>query len=654
MSLLTTVRHFFKGWRQDNTSQLANLNHVMDMALDISGNHVMCLDLRRNRVYDLYGRALFGNNVGIDICYTYIHPDDRDGFKAFIQRLSTGQEKESECRYRWDYNYTGHGDPDWHDMHSYAVAEYEDGQPVNIIATLIDETAMLRKEREAQRLSERYRLIFEHSIVGLSFYSPDGWLIDANEIMRQICHFDSDTGDEFFSSVNLFDMPPFNEVMDRNNVEEYWACSLSIIPERDMHVYLEIRVHPVYDSDGQLVYISVAARDVTEERNMYRQVRLDEQQLQQVNDSIHHYEEELRYMMTACEMRAWRLSFSNRKLTFYKGLSTVERELTIEQLVEYFINKERARNIFGNARQVFAKPGSFLSQMRSVFDDSGEHQWNQINCIPEYDDNGQMIGAFGVVRNVSALMQKQEELRRETERANESGHMKSVFLANMTHEIRTPLNAIVGFTDVLPMLSTTEEKQEIIRVIMTNCDMLLRLINDFLIASSIDTGGIKLEPAAVDFAKSFNELSDELRLRVTDPAIEFQVDSPYETFPTVVDDQRMRQVITNFVTNSVKYTHQGYIKVGYRYEDGGLYLYCEDSGEGVSKEAQDKIFDRFYKVNDYIQGTGLGLSICKAIADACQGRIGVTSEGLGQGSTFWMWIPCESGIDEKSTLNHEK
>ena len=109
----------------------------------------------------------------------------------------------------------------------------------------------------------------------------------------------------------------------------------------------------------------------------------------------------------------------------------------------------------------------------------------------------------------------------------------------------------------------------------------------------------------------------------------------------------MSQVITNFVTNAVKYTHQGHIKLGYRLEardsDGeqrnGLYIYCEDTGEGVPQEIQPKLFERFYKVNDYIQGTGLGLSICKAFANASHGDIGMTSEGKDKGSTFWMWIP---------------
>ena len=203
------------------------------------------------------------------------------------------------------------------------------------------------------------------------------------------------------------------------------------------------------------------------------------------------------------------------------------------------------------------------------------------------------------------------------------------------------MNSIVGFSDVLPMLSTQEEKQEIIRVIMNNCDMLMRLINDILAISSADTSGINIEPVEVDFAKCFDDISESLKDRVQEPGVEYIKDNPYTSFITRIDYGRIQQVITNFVTNAVKYTHQGHIKVGYRYDDGQLYVYCEDTGDGIPKEHQEKIFERFVKLNDFIQGTGLGLSICKAIAVACHGEIGVESEGEGSGSTFWIRIPCE-------------
>ena len=633
------------------TNNMFDEQQAMMMALEISGNHVMCLDLRQNRVFDLHGKAMLGNNVGIEVCYTYIHPDDKEVFRNFIERLSNGIVKEAECRYRWDYNYTGKGEPDWHDMHGYAIAEYEDGKPVNIIATLTDESETKRKEREVEHLSERYKIIFENSIIGLSFYTPDGWLLDANRIMRKICNFDSDTGDEFFSKMNLFEMPPFNEVLSREHPEDYWACSLSVIPERNMHVYLEISIHPIYDENDKLMYIGVSANDVTDERNMYERVKKNDIQMQELNMAIKNYEAELVYMMQFCHMQTWRISLDRDVIEFYSGLNTVVRSFNLKEVQKIFADQEhefvKALSL-STLSNTLSKPLIYIGQVYPVISHSSDGlQWVQVNGIPEFDDNGRLIGAFGVWRNINDLMRKQDQLRKETQRARESGEKKALFLANMTHEIRTPINAIVGFTDIMAALTTSEEKQEVMRIIKNNCDMLLRLMNDILTASSLGTSHMSIVPVDVDFSTAFNELCESLRLRIQEPGVEFITDNPYDTLKIKVDSGRVAQVITNFVTNAVKYTHNGYIKVGYRTEirtvDGkeqnGLYLYCEDTGEGIPVEVQGRIFEQFYKVDDFVQGTGLGLSICKAFADACNGDIGVISEGKGKGSVFWMWIP---------------
>jgi signal transduction histidine kinase len=622
---------------------------AMTMALNISGNHVMCLDLKENRVYDLHGKAMFGNNVGIEVCYNYVHPDDCEKFRSFIRRLSDGTDMEADCHYRWNYNYTGQGEPDWHDMYLRAIAEYEDGKPVNIIATITDETEVKQKEREVELVSERYKSIFENSIIGMSFYTPDGWLMDANRIMRQICHFDSDAGDAFFSKVNLFDMTPFNEVLDHVHPEDYWACSLSVIPERNMRVYLEISVHPIYDENDKLLYIAVTANDVTEERNMYLNVLDNDARMKKMNEAIKNYEAELRYMLEASKMQTWRISLERETLEFYNGLNTVVRSFNLQQIQKFFVDQENDFvKALSNPSEALKKPLVYVGQMHPmVTQSSTENQWVQINCIPEFDEQGKLLGAFGVWRNINDLMRKQDQLRKETKRARESGEKKTLFLANMTHEIRTPINAIVGFSEVLSSLTGAEEKKEVIQIIKNNCDMLLRLINDILTASSLESGHMDIRPVEVDFAKTFNELFKSLQPRVQEPGVEFIKDNPYDTLPIKVDVERVSQVITNFLTNAVKYTHQGYIKLGYRMEtrtvEGqqreGLYAYCEDTGAGISKESQTKIFDRFFKVDDFVQGTGLGLSICKAFTDACHGDIGVISEGKDKGSVFWMWIP---------------
>jgi signal transduction histidine kinase len=390
---------------------------------------------------------------------------------------------------------------------------------------------------------------------------------------------------------------------------------------------------------------------VTEERDMYLNVTENDARMQKVNEAIKNYEAELRYMLEASKMQTWRIILDRDVIEFYSGLNTVVRTFNLKQMQKIYVDQEQAfvkALSLSAIGQTLRKPQTYVGQMYPVISqNTTELQWVQINCIPEYDAKGRLLGAFGVGRNINDLMRKQDLLRSETRRARESGQMKSLFLANMTHEIRTPINAIVGFSEVLSSLTSSEEKKEVIQIIKNNCDMLLRLINDILTASSLESGHVSIEPVEVDFAKTFNELFESLRPRVQEPGVAFLKDNPYDVLPIKIDVERVSQVFTNFVTNAVKYTHQGHIKLGYRQEDRttdgeghkGLYIYCEDTGEGVPQEDQSKIFERFYKVNDFVQGTGLGLSICKAFADACHGDIGIISEGKGKGSVFWMWIP---------------
>ena len=636
----------------DSIASATSTYEMMEKALKIVDNDVVIYDIPGKVIRRLRGNLLPTPEMRAEEFAPHIHPDDVEQVLSTVRQMAQGKTQQVEYSYRWRVSEAGE-EPRYFYIRNNSVAEYAPGSstPTSIISVLVDETEQREHQEEEEELAKRYKKIFEDSIIGLSFYSPEGWLIVANKMMRDICHFDSDEGDSFFSKVNLFDMAPFNEVLDRYHPNEYLACSLSVVPEREMYIYLEIGVHPIYDEEGKLIYISVAARDISEERELYMQAKRNDVEIQKVNESIQVYERELRYMMETCGLQAWRISLDRDIIEFYSGLREVQRHFTLKQLQSIFYSQEDefVRNL-DHPAEVISKPLSYMGRMHPMVTQRDvEPQWVQINSIPEYDEHGNLKGAFGVWRNIHQLMQKQEQLKRETERANDSGRMKSVFMANMTHEIRTPLNAIVGFSDVLPLLTTPEERQEIIRLIIDNCDMLLRLVNDIQDAASLDvSGSVDIAPTRTDFSKFFDELCEQLQQRLREPTVEFMKENPYPTYITMVDEMRIRQVYTNFVTNAVKYTHQGHIKVGYRKEwreeNGesreGLFLFCEDTGDGVPKEVQDKLFERFFKLNDYIQGTGLGLSICKAIANACQGFIGMESEGQGQGSTFWMWIPC--------------
>jgi len=621
-------------------------NQVMQEALKNSQNNVLQWHIREKYSTQLYGQMLPCDTITDEDWKRHVHPDDLLKAVRYLIDLKEGRIKSADFNYRWNYEFDNKKPPRWGYLNNTSVAEYLPGNnlPVSVISTLTDETDMRQSQREERILADKFKLLFEHSIVGMSFYSPDGWLLDSNKIMREVCHFDTDDSDAFFYQNNLFDLPPFSELIKRDQIEEFWVCYQSIIPERNIHDYLEIHLHPIYNDWGNIIYLAVSVRNITEERKLYLQNRLNDIQLRHANEEIKQYETELRYLMENCQMQPWRIKLKENIIEFYKDLTTIDKTFTLEQLHTIFYNQEddfvRAMQ---NPAEALSKPVSWVGQMHPVVSEKyKEPQWVVINSIPEYDEQGQMTGSFGIWRNIQGLMQKQEQLKRETERANDSGHQKSVFLANMTHEIRTPLNAIVGFSDLLQAMEQPEEKRELIRIIHNNCDMLLRLINDILVLSSVDSIGLELIPEHVDFSKEFDMICQSLAQRIEEPGVEFQKENPLPSLMVTIDNRRIQQVITNFVTNAVKNTHQGHIRVGYRVEEQtngrSIYVYCEDTGSGIPEDAQARIFERFVKLNDFVQGTGLGLSICKAIIEKCGGEIGVDSE-VGKGSTFWFRIP---------------
>lgn len=246
----------------------------------------------------------------------------------------------------------------------------------------------------------------------------------------------------------------------------------------------------------------------------------------------------------------------------------------------------------------------------------------------------------------SAQLQRQtEELLEAKKEAEKSDKLKSAFLANMSHEIRTPLNAIVGFTELIKDSDDPDDKEEYWNIISNNNELLLRLIGDILDLSKIEAGMIDLKPVLFDVSELMESLYASLKQRKISPDVELIRESEYRHCYVVLDKNRVAQILTNFVTNAIKFTTEGHIKFGYQYVNGGLRLYCEDTGIGISPEKVGTVFKRFYKLNDFAQGTGLGMAICKAITDEMHGEINVKSEE-GKGSLFWAWIPVKADIEE--------
>ena len=621
-----------------------DINNMMTQALSMGNYYVIEHDLKTHHTHNVYGNLLPPEGLSVEEFIERIFPDQREDFKKTMQEIMEGK-KSAELKKRW--NAGTPEKPEWRYLHGNSIVEMEKGKPRYIVNSVKDVTHDIMEERNTRETGERYITIFKTSFIAMSFYDANQRFIDANDQMRKISGINV-IGEDLYHQTRLIDMPLLKDDFSPESHEDFHVCQHLVIPQAGIDSYIEFRVFPVIEN-GNIIYYIITARDITDERLLYLEQRKHDLEMRKTNDAANTYENQLQYLLEKSKMFVWRFGIEDKMIHLSKSLRKVDISYNYAGYLEGLDSKDRdsAEN---NLLQIIMKGKEFSNVRR--FDKTPINQepsWYAFSGIPVRDSKGKLTGYFGVARDITELVSIQEKLKEETARAEDSGRLKSAFLANMTHEIRTPLNAIVGFSDLLPMVDTQEERMEFIRIIRNNCDMLLRLINDILEASNMGQA-LAIKPAECDFAQVFNDICQTLAQRVQEPGVEFIKDNPYTTFRTSLDKGRVQQVLTNFTTNAVKYTHEGHIKVGYRQEarsvgnnkpQDGLYFYCEDTGAGIPKEKQASVFERFVKLNDFVQGTGLGLSICKAIAERCGGEIGLTSEGEGHGSTFWLWIPCK-------------
>ena len=239
------------------------------------------------------------------------------------------------------------------------------------------------------------------------------------------------------------------------------------------------------------------------------------------------------------------------------------------------------------------------------------------------------------------LVKQNKELEVALEKAKESDQMKSAFLANMSHEIRTPLNAIVGFSNLMntDIELSKEERENFTELINTNSDLLLNLINDILDLSRIESGRMSFSFQQYSLNELISTIYQTFQVLMPEN-VELRMQIPEKSISIPTDKFRLTQVITNFLSNAIKFTQKGYILIGYEYreEERHVHIFVEDTGIGIPKEKQDAVFNRFTKLDEFAKGTGLGLSICKVIAERFDGYIAVESE-IGKGSRFSIILP---------------
>ncbi|WP_374046409.1 ATP-binding protein [uncultured Sanguibacteroides sp.] len=379
---------------------------------------------------------------------------------------------------------------------------------------------------------------------------------------------------------------------------------------------------------------------------------LDSTELHQAQEKLRSTNHKLAMALEVANIVPWRWDLRKKTILCDVNrpieLSNIEQDINEDHLSvpdsQYFSkiikeDREKIKKAYQNL--IEGKIAKIKEEYRVVTSDHNGHRIDWVEAqatVDSRDEKGNPLTLVGSSLVITERKKMEQELISAKDRAEESNRLKSAFLANMSHEIRTPLNAIVGFSGILATLEEEKEKQEYVNIIENNNELLLQLISDILDLSKIEAGTLEFTYSDIELNALMNTLEQTLFPKINPEIVKLQFEPTLPICEINTDKNRLTQVLTNLLTNAIKFTIAGSIRFGYEIQGKFLYFYVSDTGCGIANDQKEKIFDRFVKLNTFAQGTGLGLSICQIIVQHMGGCIGVESEE-GKGSKFWFTIP---------------
>ena len=603
----------------------------LEMAMEAANMSSWVYDVYKMEFGILHGNSVFKSGMSLEQLLPMLHPQDCAPLRELFSRLINKEVLQGQLTVRVFNEQEG----EFRHYESRMRLSTEHFGKLQIVGTLLDVTEKLRMAKKTQDLLVKRELAMKvNDIVHWDF----------NVQMQTFEAYNDPVND--YASDKLVSLEEYLNVIhpeDRSLVND---ALQSMLLGRNMNINLTCRIQTRHDDTWQYCNITGVPFEFGESGDVIRYTgfRQNISKLHQLNEELKERNYKMELTFKTVGMSYWDYDVKTRQ---YRSFNDPVNDFNPEKAImpEDYLkaahpeDTERVReNMVGMSAGQYKE---FSLQYRSRTKWDQDWQTLIVTGLPsERDKKGNVIRYTGIAFNNTKWEKMAQELKEMKDKAELSDRLKSAFLANMSHEIRTPLNAIVGFSELLVDSDDPDEKKEYWHIIESNNDLLLRLINDILDLSKIESGIIDRKRERFNLTQLCNELYVMMRSKIPNADVELVQDNPCSECWIFLDSNRLKQVWMNFLTNAVKYTRSGYIRMGYSVEKDGIRFYVEDTGTGIPKELQDRVFGRFQKLNEFVQGTGLGLAISRAIVEAAGGEIGFTSE-QGIGSTFWAWVPCE-------------
>ena len=363
---------------------------------------------------------------------------------------------------------------------------------------------------------------------------------------------------------------------------------------------------------------------------------------------LHHHSVEYELVLKTMHLATWRLDVSSEVLALDNDFRLQTDDLGFRSDIHL---SELIQRVKPEDRQEVERCFNEISkgiiedlhvQFRFQLPTLDSSVWTEVYAtVAERLPDGGVKSVVGTMQNIARRKQLESELILARNKAEESDRLKSAFLANISHEIHTPLNAIVGFSDILPMASSEEERQNMVNIIHENNEKLLRIFSDIVNLSTVEANE-ESKPIAlsdVDVTALLDKLHQSYVHRSSNANLRILCDQAAGAITISSDEESLTTILGHFLDNALKFTERGIVTLGSKFMgDDMLRLYVKDTGPGIPVADRERIFERFVKLNDFIQGMGLGLSVSRMLAYRIGASLGVESEE-GRGSIFWIDLP---------------
>jgi len=521
----------------------------------------------------------------------------------------------------------------------------EDGNEIIYGISEVQDGPDMASAYQALQYSERLLSnIFKYLPIGIELYDMDGVLVDLNDKELEMFHIEKK---EDVLGINIFDNPIFPKEMkerlkknedadftfryDFSKVGSYYQNT-----QKQGTIDLMTKVTTLYNSEHQPINYLLINADKTETTVAYNKIQEFEEFFELVGD----------YAKVGYAHFNILSGHGYAQKSWYRNVGEADETPLSDIFGTYrhFHPDDRALLIrfLDDARKGLTTK---LSKEMRVLREDGTYTWTHVNLlVKKYAPQDRIIEIISINYDITELKRTEEMLVKARDKAEASDRLKSAFLANMSHEIRTPLNAIVGFSSLLTSTENAAEKELYNSLIGHNNKLLLNLINDVIDLSKIESGYLELRPDWVNLTELLDESVAEYVHQVPS-GVELLTNYPAHDSLVELDRLRIKQILSNFLSNALKNTTTGHVEVFYEVDHQSVRIGVKDTGRGIPQNMLEKIFERFEKLDSFAQGAGLGLPICKLIVEKMNGRILVDSQ-LGIGTTFIIELPCRSMLVE--------